>query len=220
MPSARRSFLVAPFPSISAEFAVAGALVKIVLPLVGALALAGCAALFPGKPPATFDLSAPSHITAHRGALHGVLVVAQPTAIQTLASQRIVARSAGGQLAYVPAAQWSDQLPDLVQARIVEAFENAGQMRAVGRPSDRLAADYDLISDIRNFGINAAGAPAAEVEIAVRIVSDRGGRVIAGKVFSARVPVRAVTGADAAAGLQQALGTVLDDMVRWTAAHI
>jgi cholesterol transport system auxiliary component len=194
--------------------------VKILVSVLGVLALCGCAVLFPARPPATFDLRAPAHIAVHRGALHGVLVVAQPTAIQTLASQRIVARSAGGQLSYVPAAQWSDQLPILVQARIIEAFENAGQMRAVGRPSDRLSADYDLISDIRNFGIDAAGSPTATVEIAVRIVSDRGGRVIAGKVFSARVPVHAVTGASAAAGLQQALAQVLDQLVAWTVGHI
>lgn len=185
------------------------------------LSLAGCAVLFPGPPPNTFDLRAPAEAVAHRGALHGVLVVETPTAIQALDSQHIVARTAGGQITYVPSSQWSDRLTSLVQARIIDAFENAGHMRAVGRPGDHLAADYDLISDIRNFGIDAStGTPVAHVEIAVRIVGNSSGRVVAGKIFDARVPVAEVTGAAATAGLQQALGQVLAELVGWTTARI
>jgi cholesterol transport system auxiliary component len=191
-----------------------------VLALAG-LMLAGCAVLFPGPPPATFDLRAPGQAAARHGALHGVLVVETPTAIQALDSQHIVARTAGGQITYVPSSQWSDRLTSLVQARIIDAFENAGQMRAVGRPGDHLAADYDLISDIRNFGVDASsGTPLAHVQLAVRIVGNRSGRVIAGKIFDARIPVTAVTGAAATAGLQQALDRVLAEIVRWTAARI
>jgi cholesterol transport system auxiliary component len=204
---------------------VAGAIVNVLM-RAGALstlavALSACAVLFPGKPPETFDLRAPSNLTTRPGALRGVLVVATPTAIQALDSQRIVARSAGGQISYVPDAQWSDRLTSLVQARMIDAYENAGQLRAVGRPGDRLNADYDLLSNIRNFGIDAAaGPPAAVVDIAVRIVDDHAGRVVAGKVFTARVPVGAVTGPAATAGLQQALKIVLDELVRWTVARV
>jgi cholesterol transport system auxiliary component len=196
-------------------------LVRPALFVAATLALGGCAVLFPASPPATFDLSAPTHVAEQRGTLRGVMVVAMPTAIQALDSQRIVARTAGGEITYVPNAQWSDRLTSLVQARIIDAFENAGHLRTVGRSSDRLSADYDLISDIRNFGIDAAGGtPTAYVDIAVRIVSDSGGRVVAGKVFSARVPVSGVTGPAATAGLQQALQIVLGDVVRWATARI
>jgi cholesterol transport system auxiliary component len=181
-----------------------------------AAAVAGCALLFPAPTPATYDLAAPTAFTATRGGVRGVLVVAAPTALQILDSQRMVVRSAGGQISYIAGAQWPDRLSSLVQARIIEAFENAGQQRAVGRPSDRLQANYDLVSDIRSFDISVGTAGAqAEVSIAAKIVSDPGGRVIAAQVFSANAPVRSVDGPGAAAGLQQALKTVLAQVVAW-----
>jgi cholesterol transport system auxiliary component len=181
-----------------------------------AAAAAGCALLVPSPAPATYDLAAPASVGSRGGGVRGVLVVPAPVALQILDSQRIVVRSAGGQISYVPAAQWPDRLTSLVQARLIEAFENAGQQRAVGRPGDRLQATDDLLTEIRSFdvAVGAAGA-AAEVSIAAKIVSDPGGRVVAARVFSATAPVRSVDGAGAAAGLQQALKTVLADIVRW-----
>jgi cholesterol transport system auxiliary component len=177
-------------------------------------ALAGCALLVPAPTPATYDLRAPPIIAARHGGVRGVLVVAAPSAIQILDGQRIAARSAGGQISYIANAQWTDRLTSLVQARIIDAFENAGQQRAVGRPSDHLEANFDLVSDIRTFDIDTVGS-AAEVTIAAKIVTDPAGRVVAAKTFSARAPVSAVDGAAATAGLQQALNAVLTDIVRW-----
>ncbi|HVV92833.1 MAG TPA: ABC-type transport auxiliary lipoprotein family protein [Hyphomicrobiales bacterium] len=177
---------------------------------------AGCALLVPAPTPVTYDLMAPTNVGPRSGSVRGVLVVPAPTALQILDSQRIVVRSSGGQITYIANSQWPDRLTSLVQSRIIEAFENAGQQRAVGRPSDRLEANYDLVSDIRTFDVVVGGnGAAAEVSIAAKIVSDPGGRVVAARVFSATAPVRSVDGQGAAAGLQQALRAVLDDIVRW-----
>lgn len=177
--------------------------------VVAVLALAGCA----GSPLLTYDLSAPRERAARPVGLQ--IVVSQPSAVSPLASDRIVVRSRTMGLTVLPGAQWSDELPDLLQSRIIQAFENARLLKAVGRPSDRLASDYNLNSEIRRFEIDAARGEAV-VEIVVKFVADRSGRITAARVFEGRAPSTASSGAEASAALDAALAKVLRELVAWT----
>ena len=120
-----------------------------------------------------------------------------------------------GGIAHLPRAQWSDRLPRLVQSRIVEAFESGSRLRAVGTPGDKLAADYQLVTDVRAFNVSINSEPVAEVEISAKVVSDRGGRVLASKVFRASVPAASAQGADAVVALDEAFRQVISEMVAW-----
>ncbi len=187
--------------------------------IVAALALfvGGCAALGGGSkgPPPTYDLTAPRDFPRAGRAPRGQLVVAEATALGALDSDKIVVRPAAGEIAALADAQWSDRLTKLVQARTIQAFENASRVRAVGRPSDRIAADYQLLLDIRAFEISVPAGPAAEVEISAKIVGDRSGRIIAGRVFRATVPASATQGSAAVAALDAAFAKVAADLVLW-----
>jgi cholesterol transport system auxiliary component len=112
-----------------------------------ALVLAGCGG---GAPAETFDLSAAREI--RRGAVSGQLVVAEPTGLQFYDSDRIVVRD-GAAITYLKGAQWSDRLPKLVQARLVQSFENVMRVGAVGRTGERIAADRQINIEIRAFEI-------------------------------------------------------------------
>src|SRR6266567_8414031 len=179
-----------------------------------AVALSACG----GQAPPTFDLNAPQTLTKARGAGRGQLVVAEPTALSVLNTDRIVIRTQG-EIAYLSRAQWSDRLPRLVQSRIVEGFENGSRLRAVGTPGDKLAADYQLVTDVRAFHVSVASEPMAEVEISAKMVSDRGGRVLAAKVFRASVPAASTEGPDAVSALDEAFQRVITDLVAW-ASHV
>lgn len=190
--------------------------------IAGALALiaGGCAMLFPDPPPPTFDLKAAQTFSPPgAGAGRGTLIVVTPQAIQTVDSQRMVVRQ-GTQISYVPGGQWADSLPNLLQARLVQSFENGGRLAAVGRPEDRLTPDYQLLTDIRAFEINASATPVALVELSVKIVGEQAGRVIAAKVFRAELPASAVTGEAASAALDTALTQVLAEIVAWGGTRI
>lgn len=182
-----------------------------------ALLLGGCTGMLKEAPVATYDLSAPQAFSGRATAGRGVLVVDLPTAIQTLDSNRMVARQ-GGAVSYVPAAQWTDRLPSLVQTRMVQAFENAGRIGSVGKSQDRLAGDFQLITDIRSFEIDVASHQ-AKVSIAAKIV-DRAGKVRSGRVFEAATPAGPVNGPAASSALDQALGKVLVEMVGWATGHV
>lgn len=187
--------------------------------IVAALALlaTGCTTLGGGSksaPPPTYDLTVPA-VSAGGRAARGQLTIAEATTIGALDSDKIVVRPASGEIAALADAQWSDRLTKLVQARTIQAFENANRTRTVGRASDRITSDYQLLLDIRAFEISISAGPAAEVEISAKIVGDRSGRIIAGRVFHATIPASATQGAGAVAALDAAFGKVVTELVLW-----
>lgn len=180
--------------------------------IVAALALAGCSS---GAVPTTYDLTAPRSDAAGPLSARGQLIVAEPRAVQALDSERILVREASGAISFLGGGQWSDRVPRLVQARLIQTFENVGRRAAVARPGERLVADYQLNTDIRSFQI-ATDTGTAEIEISAQLVNDRTGRVALARIFRSSEPVGAVDAANAAAALDRALSRILVDIVRWS----
>lgn len=190
------------------------ALPRVAMVLIALSGLTGCAA----GPVPTFDLSAPTGFTA-RGGGTGQLIVVAPTALAVLDSEKIVVEAAPGQITYLTDAQWSDRLSSLLQARMIQAFENGSKMRRVARPGDGVAGDYQLSTDIRTFGVKVTPEGTfAAVEISAKLIATAGGRIIAARIFTARVPISSVSGITASTGLDQASNQVLIEMVRWASA--
>ncbi len=179
------------------------------LAIAGSLLLAGCGG---GSAPTTYDLSAPRDF-GRIGGGGGVMIVAQPTAVQALDSDRLIVKDSSGALSFLGGAQWADRVPNLVQTRLIQTFENGSRIAAVGRPGERIVPDFQLNTDIRAFNIDAASGQAV-VEITAKLIGDRTGKVQRAKLFSARVPAGA-EGAGAAQALDQALSLVLIQIARW-----
>lgn len=186
-----------------------GRLRAVSLAAAGSLLLAGCGG---GSAPTTYDLSAPRDF-GRIGGGGGVLIVAQPTAVQALDSDRLIVKDSSGALSFLGGAQWADRVPNLVQTRLIQTFENGSRIAAVGRPGERIVPDFQLNTDIRAFNIDAASGQAV-VEITAKLIGDRTGKVQRAKLFSARVPAGA-EGAGAAQALDQALSQVLIQIARW-----
>jgi cholesterol transport system auxiliary component len=168
-----------------------------------------------GPAPTTYDLSAPT--SRIRGAAGVQVLVNEPAALQTLATQQILVKDASGSVSFIGGGQWADNLPRLIQTRLINTFENASQLRGVSRPSSGAVADVQLISELRRFEI-ATPANEAVVEISVKIVGDQSGRIVNGRIFRARTPIASVDAANAARGLDEALSIVMLDIVRWVSA--
>lgn len=165
-----------------------------------------------GPAPTTYDLSAPtSRISGSSGVQ---VLVAEPAALQSLSTQQIIVKDASGAISFLGGGQWSDNLPRLIQTRLINTFENASQIRGVSRPSSGAVADVQLISELRSFEI-ATPSNEAVVEISVKIVNDANGRIVNGRIFRSRAPVAAVDAANAARGLDEALSVAMLDIVRW-----
>lgn len=185
--------------------------------LAATAALAGCAS--PNAPRA-FDIAAASSFPARAGAVRGQLLVAEPKAIASLDTDRIAVRGPGGAYSYLADGAWADRLPKLLQARIIQSFENANRLRSVGRPGDRLASDWQLLADIRSFEVAAASSAEVVVELSVKLVNDRTGRILAGRVFSARAPAGGTDAVNAARAFNEAVDGVLREIVVWSTGQI
>lgn len=183
-----------------------------------ALALAGCAGGGSGSLQ-TFELVAPQEYGEMRRA-RGSLAVALPTALRALDSERVVVQPSQGEINYLAGARWSDRLPRIVQARIIQAFENSKHINVVTREGDQLRTVYTLDTELREFGVLVGSQPIALVEISARIVNARSGRVVAAQSFSARADATSVDGPSATAAINHAFGIVLIDLVRWTTSKI
>lgn len=178
-----------------------------------ALLLAGCG----GEQLASFDLAAAPATKMRAGAMRGVLAVAEPNADGPLDSERIVIRTSPDRLAYLAGAKWAAHLPGLLQSKIIASFENARLVKSVVRPGG--ASDYSLHVDVRRFEVNVTDN-VARIEMSARIVSDRTGRPVAARIFSASAPADGAADGKAAQALDAALASVLRQMVTWTAAAI
>jgi cholesterol transport system auxiliary component len=173
--------------------------------------LAACAT----APNPTYDLSpAGEGIAARAG--RGQLAILLPDATLPANSDRIVVRTSTQSVAYLSGAQWADKLPALVQSRLIESFQNAHLLRAVGRPG--MLADFNLQTSIRRFELDAARADAT-VEISAQLTSSSG-RITAGRLFAANVPAPTSDPAAVAAALDAALREVMREIVVWAAPKI
>ncbi|ALA16292.1 MULTISPECIES: ABC-type transport auxiliary lipoprotein family protein [unclassified Chelatococcus] len=180
-----------------------------------ALVLAGCA----GPAPATFDLSAPREVTGAARIGGDQLIVTEPAALQTLDGNAIIVKSEGGAVSQLDGVQWADRLPKLVQTRLIQTFENGSRLGRVARPGEGVVANYALGSEIRRFEVSSTSSEAV-VEISARLIETVSGRVVSAKIFSARVPVAGITGPGAARALDEALSSVLLQIVRWSPARV
>ena len=195
--------------------------------LITATAIALTSALLGGcvgggaPPPATFDLVAPSRVmtlTAPRAAKFQ-LVVNEPSAVRSLETDRIMVKS-GPRVAYYKGAAWSDRLPRLMQARMVEAFQNAGLVSAVGSRSDRLDADYELSTQVQAFQVEVnQGKAEAHASLYVKVIDGDNGRMVASRGFEARVGTSPKEVEEMVVSLNQAFENVVHQVVPWVAKN-
>ncbi|MFS8038096.1 ABC-type transport auxiliary lipoprotein family protein [Xanthobacter sp. AM11] len=189
---------------------------RMMLAAVFAAALAGCGS----TPVPTYSLSAPGAFSAGGGGGSGQLIVVAPSALAVLNTDKVVVEPGPGQVAYLADAQWSDNLPALLQARTIQAFENGSKLRRVARPGDGVTADYQLVIDIRTFALRITDeGPVAVVELSAKLIGSQSGRILAAHVFKAGVPAASTAGQAATAALDTAADQVLVAMVRWASSR-
>ncbi len=174
--------------------------------------IAGCA----GLERQTFDLAGDPARAGRVRALRqaGALIVRTPEAVAPTASDRVVVRAADGSLAVLPDAQWSDQLPNLLRHRLIDALQNAGV--AAG---DSGAGQLALLTDIRRFEIDAT-QNVARAEIAARLVDTASGGVRAAEAFVVETPAPEHYGAPAIAALATAAGQASSRIANWARARL
>ncbi|MBV8443005.1 MAG: membrane integrity-associated transporter subunit PqiC [Hyphomicrobiales bacterium] len=166
------------------------------------------------QPPAPifYDLNAPAFPPAPKP-LTAQIAVAETTAPVVFQTQRALVSPRPGERRPLESGQWSDNLPVLVRAKIVQTLENAGFTRVAGA-QDGLSPDVQLLIDIRSFEVTLDPRPSAHVNVAAKLLG-ADGKIMGGKDFDGSTPAEGADPAAVFAALDEAFGKVAYDLGVW-----
>jgi len=179
--------------------------------------LAGLEKTMGGGTPAqkiTYDLRAPQNLGPAGKTIKGQLAIPEPSAVAMLETQRFLFSPAKDYPGFADAI-WADSIPKLLQARLIEGFENYDIAHAPLRLADIGQADFQLLIDVRRFRIATDPEPVAEVGLSARIV-DKNGKVIASRLFEDSQKIDKVEPPAAVAAFNDVFGRVAKEMIAWT----
>jgi phospholipid/cholesterol/gamma-HCH transport system substrate-binding protein len=179
--------------------------------------LAGLEKTMGGGTPAqkiTFDLRVPPNPGPAGKTIKGQLAIPEPTAVAMLETQRFLFSPAKDYPGFADVL-WADSIPKLLQARLIESFENYDIAHAPLRTTDIGQTDFQLLVDVRHFRIATDPEIAAEIGLSARIV-DKNGKVIASRLFEDREKFDKIEPPAAVAAFNEAFGRIARDMIGWT----
>jgi phospholipid/cholesterol/gamma-HCH transport system substrate-binding protein len=162
----------------------------------------------------TYDLRAPQDFGHPDKTVKGQLAIPEPTAVAMLETQRMLFAPAQEYPSFADFL-WADSIPKLLQARLIEGFENYDIAHAPLRVADIGQTDFQLLIDVRHFRIAVDSEPAAEIGLSARIV-DKDGKVIASRLFADSRKFDKMEPAAAVAAFNDAFCRIAKDMIGWT----
>ncbi len=147
------------------------------------------------------------------------LSILRPDAAPGLDNDRIALTQPDGTMDFYAKATYPDRLPPIVQQALLNGFEASGRIDAVAPEQEALHADYNLVTEIKDFAAHYAvadGIPNVTVALTVKL-STAHGRVIVGNFSTVQNGSASANSAAAAVqALQQALHAAVTEIVNWT----
>lgn len=110
--------------------------------------------------------------------------------------------------------RWSDTIPTMLQAKLIQSFENDDIAHAEMRPVDHLNADDQSLIDVRNFHIKSDPNPTAEIELSARILA-KNGYVVASGVFQQNSKIKKLDTTSAVAAFDDAFNKITTELITW-----
>lgn len=187
-----------------------------------AFSLSGCGnVLGPGEAPHIYVLHARFPPAPPGAKVPWGLAVMRPDTADSLDTVRIPIVKADGTMDFYAAAQFPDRITALVQDALVAGFEASGRIDQVSAEQDGLHADYNLLTEIRDFEAKydaPDGIPTALVTLSVKLATAHGRRIVASFTSRQAVPAAANTIAAATQAFETALIAAADAVVGWALA--
>lgn len=162
----------------------------------------------------TYDLRAPQNLGPAGKTLSASLAIPEPTAVAMLQTQRMLFSPVKDYPGFAEFL-WADSIPKLLQARLIDSFENYDIAHAPLRATDIGQADYQLLVDIRRFRIATEGDPVVEIGLSARIV-DKDGKVVASRLLDATEKLAKIEPAAAVEAFNAAFARIARDLIGWT----
>ena len=183
--------------------------------------LGGCSSLIPDPPaPAMYRLDPADLDPAPPQIRHDSLTIGLPTAPQNLDSDRIALTRGMARFDYYADSTWTDRVPALLQALLVEAFETDGRIADVWTDRDSMSDGYLLETAVRAFTARydsaAASPPVVEVSLDLRLVRLPGRQTEGRDLIDEQCPAARNDLASVVRAFDVATGKALNGAVAWT----
>jgi phospholipid/cholesterol/gamma-HCH transport system substrate-binding protein len=147
------------------------------------------------------------------------LVISEPTTLLAFNTDKILTQPAPDESLPLENARWTDSLPILVQAELLQTFENAGYAQSVSRTIGAFPVNFQLSIDIRKFHVVTEGEPKAQIVFQVKLLGPDGD-IVDSRIFETSTPV---TGSDPRAyvdALSAAFDKIQVEILEWTTAKL
>jgi len=191
------------------------------LPAVVLLALVGCGSILqpPAPPPALYRLTPATEFAPGSHAAAQQLAIDTPMAEAALDTTRIALSRHPTTLDYFADSAWTDRLTMIVQARLIDSFDNSHRLAAVGPQGGTLHVEVVLVPELRHFEAvydGASGPPHWQIELAVQLVKLPERTLLAERDFHGDEPAARNELSAIVEAADQAWRGVAKDVVDWT----
>ncbi|MGA8898519.1 ABC-type transport auxiliary lipoprotein family protein [Bradyrhizobium sp.] len=165
-----------------------------------------------------YDLRAADKFDAPKVPLEPGLAIIEPTATARLQTQRFLFAPDEEPHDDFENVQWSDSLPALLQAKLLQSFENYDIAHAPvrGDPADP-TGKRRLVTDLRKFEISTELEPRATIALSAKIINEAG-QIKAARIIEKSARVDSLAPATAASAFNRAFDELARDLVVWVAS--
>ena len=161
-----------------------------------------------------FDLEIADNISLKPSDETWRITIAEPTVQLAYNTDKIMIQAQKGQTTFYPNGRWSDNLPNLVQSKIIQSFENAGLGDKISKPSFSDEEGQKLHIDVRQFHIHQADTALAKVIFFAKL-ANQDGKVIKTKLIQTTAPVTGANEPAATKALSEAFQKNINTLMNW-----
>ncbi len=190
--------------------------IALILGLLAVLSACGTLLSVTGEVKNLYNLTPKSTFRQDLPAVTWQLVIDEPLAAGGLNSANIAFRPSDLEIRYFKEVRWTERVPRMIQTLLVESFENSGTIVAVGRQAIGLRADYVLKTEVREFQAEQIKGNVVRVRVNAKLVQQPRQNIVASRSFEAVAPDSAVNMQATVRAWDDAMGSVLRDIVEWT----
>jgi len=180
-------------------------------------AVTTCGLIF-GPPPRQFTLTAVADFPSGLPPVKWSLVVDEPTAARQIDTSRIALMNGPFRVEYYADVEWTDSAPAMVQALLIQSFQNTRRLSIVSPTRQTFPTDYLLLSNLRKFQVenDASGAPQATVELEGTLLRMPRRTPVATARFEKATPVGSASAEAVTTAFDTSLREVMRRVVDWT----
>lgn len=167
----------------------------------------------------TYDLVAATSFPPISRIPDAQIVLPEPDILGAVFNDDMIVRTADGKRDTSFEGKWADTMSRVLQARLIQSFENAKVLKILGRAPEGEPPQFQILLDLRRFDATRGAQSSANIAFSAKIL-DVNGRIVAAKLFDVAMPATLDDEAAVAAALNAAFAQAAGELVAWTCASV